>query len=185
MKHPSVRFAFLTIATVCYAGIREAQVASDNPPAWFASIHPDLTGFRYPALARQARLAGTVRLKVSPGTPEITVESGHPLLAAAAQENLSRWKFNGQITEPILIEYVFRLAEPGCTFTLVPRADAFGRLLLRIFGRPTAREVVHCSEDVSPEVEGPMAATSGERRITVLVTAQPVQINPETTKVTD
>jgi hypothetical protein len=126
-----------------------------------------------------------VRLKVYADTSEITVESGHPLLVSAAKENLAKWKFDRLTTEPILIEYVFRFAEPVCTYKLVPRADAFGRFFLRILGRSTTRQEVYCPNDTSPEIEGPMVALSGERRITVLATAQPAPINYETTKATD
>lgn len=95
----------LLIATLCCA-----QAASD-PPAWFASVHADLTGFRYPPLARQARISGTVRLKVNPGAREITVDYGHPILFAAAKDNLAKWRFDGPLTDPLVVDYVFRLAE--------------------------------------------------------------------------
>ncbi|MDE3104051.1 MAG: energy transducer TonB [Acidobacteriota bacterium] len=58
---------------------------------------------RYPELARQMHVAGMVIISamVLPnGTVSATsVQSGHPLLAAAAQEAVSRWKFEPS-TEP-------------------------------------------------------------------------------------
>jgi hypothetical protein len=111
MKQCSVRFAVLiAIATLCYAGVGETQVASD-PPAWFASVHADLTGIKYPALARQAQISGTTRFRVNPGAGEIAVESGHALLVAVAKENLAKWRFDRALSEPLTVDYIFRLTE--------------------------------------------------------------------------
>lgn len=57
----------------------------------------------YPALARQMRISGTVKVEVVI-TPAGTVKStkilgGHPLLAAAAEEALKKWKFEPGATE--------------------------------------------------------------------------------------
>jgi len=65
---------------------------------------------RYPALARQMRLEGTVRLHAIIGIDgavrELEVESGHPLLANAALEAVRQWRYrptrlNG---EPVEVE---------------------------------------------------------------------------------
>jgi TonB family protein len=51
----------------------------------------------YPALAKQMHITGTVRVEVvitAAGTVKSTkVLGGHPLLAAAAEEALKKWKF--------------------------------------------------------------------------------------------
>ncbi len=173
MKHPSVRFAFpVMIATLCYAGISQAQVASDNPPAWFASIHPDLAGFKYPPLPRQARIAGTVRLKVSAGATEIAVESGHPLLIPAAKENLAKWRFDPPPTESIVVEYVFRLTDEIRVVTRrVPRGDAFDRFFLRIFHQPTFRDVQECQSLTAADIPAPTIEALPERAVRVVVSS--------------
>jgi TonB family protein len=51
----------------------------------------------YPALALQAGIAGTVRLRIvldgHGGVDSIKVVSGHAVLAAAAQDNIKKWAF--------------------------------------------------------------------------------------------
>jgi hypothetical protein len=157
------------IATVCYAGISEAQVANDNPPAWFASVHPDLTGFQYPALARQARIMGPVRFVVSPGSSKISDDLGHPLLVAAARQNLERWHYDPPLTEPIVVEYVFRLTEPVTTTHRVLRGDAFDRFFLRIFKQPVYRDEHECDDTHPTTLNGPGLSDKGDRRLNVLV----------------
>jgi hypothetical protein len=163
-----------------------AGAVAAQPNDWFASVHPDMTGMRYGPLARQARISGIVKLKVSPGTLEIIVESGPSILVSGAKDNLAKWRFDPPLTEPIIVEYVFRLPGQTCTNETVPRSNAFGLFFLRILEKPTDKIVADCEENTLPEVEGPMAALSGERKITVLVTAQPlVEINFEATKATE
>jgi TonB family protein len=52
----------------------------------------------YPELARRMRLTGTVTLRVviqPNGTvSETHIESGHPILGAAAQDAVARWRFS-------------------------------------------------------------------------------------------
>jgi hypothetical protein len=179
VKHCSVRIAYLmVIATLCCAGVGEAQVAIDNPPAWFASIHPDLTGFRYPPLARQARIGGTVKLKVSAGASEITVESGHQLLIPAARGNLEKWQFNPALAAPIFVEYVFRQTDEVRIVTRrVPRGDAFGRFFLRIFHQPTFRDEQECQNPDATDVPAPMIEEQPERAVRVVVSSGGVCIN--------
>jgi hypothetical protein len=51
-------------------------------------VQPNLDGFKYPPLARSARIAGTVQLVV--GSDGVQVISGHPMLVAAAKSNLEK-----------------------------------------------------------------------------------------------
>ena len=70
----------------------------------------------YPPLAKQMRITGTVKVEVVI-TPAGTVKStkvlgGHPLLAAAAEEAVKKWKFepgSGETTE--VIPFNFTLNE--------------------------------------------------------------------------
>ncbi len=52
-------------------------------------VQPNLEGFKYPELARSARVGGTVKFVVTSGG--IQLLSGHPLLAPAAKSNLEKW----------------------------------------------------------------------------------------------
>jgi len=75
----------------------------------------------YPSLARQARIAGAVRLEAviqrDGRISELHVVSGHPLLISAALEAVSRWVFqptvlNGEPVEVATdIEVSFKLAQ--------------------------------------------------------------------------
>ncbi len=74
---------------------------------------------RYPALARQIRLEGTVRLHAVIGiggvVRQLEVESGHPLLANAALDAVRQWRYrptrlNGEPVEvETTITVIFRL----------------------------------------------------------------------------
>jgi TonB family protein len=53
---------------------------------------------QYPPIALQARISGRVELELvsNPATgqvEQVTVVSGHPLLAAAAKESAQHWRF--------------------------------------------------------------------------------------------
>ena len=75
----------------------------------------------YPALARQARLQGTVRFTVTIGRDgriaQMELISGHPLLVPAAQDALAKWVYrptllNGMPAEIATeVEVPFRLSE--------------------------------------------------------------------------
>jgi TonB family protein len=73
----------------------------------------------YPALAKQARIQGTVRFTVQIGTAgrveSIQLISGHPLLVSAAQDAVKQWVYQPTLLngEPVRVEtqldVVFRL----------------------------------------------------------------------------
>ncbi len=69
-------------------------MAAQSEPSLIAVNMPT-----YPPLARQARIAGVVRLTFvlsgNDGEPtNVEVVSGHPMLKDAAVENVKTWKFN-------------------------------------------------------------------------------------------
>ncbi len=74
----------------------------------------------YPPLARQARIAGTVKLSFVINTDgsvrKVQALSGHPMLKASAVANVESWRFRpGDGTgKPEATEFVFRLCGTGC-----------------------------------------------------------------------
>jgi TonB family protein len=72
----------------------------------------------YPPLANMARIQGDIHLRVTTdgsGVTSVVVESGQPMLARAAQDNVRTWKFEPH--EPTSFSTLFAyhlLAEPNC-----------------------------------------------------------------------
>jgi TonB family protein len=72
----------------------------------------------YPPLANMARIQGDVHLRVTTdgsGVASVVVESGQPMLAKAAQDDVTTWKFEPH--EPTSFSTLFSyrlLAEPNC-----------------------------------------------------------------------
>jgi hypothetical protein len=102
-------------------------------------VQPNLVGFRYPALARAARIQGTVQFVVK--SEGVQLLSGHPMLAAAARNNLEQWAVPNHTNTPLSVTYVFRLREPARQIVEVdePIGNGFDRFFLRIFRRPVTR----------------------------------------------
>lgn len=68
------------------------------PCAALADWEPsEVVGLSYPHLARSARIAGLVVVRLTVGADgsvkETEAVSGHPLLAEAARKNAAQWKF--------------------------------------------------------------------------------------------
>ena len=64
----------------------------------------------YPALARQARIQGTVRLEAviskDGHIEELTVVSGHPLLIKAAQDAVLQWQYEPTLLNGVAVEVI-------------------------------------------------------------------------------
>src|ERR1700690_1794256 len=106
------------------------------------SIHPNVDGFKYPALAKSARVQGTVQFLVTPGG--IRVSSGHPMLVLAARNNLEKWAAPGSLSAPLSVTYNFRLTDAITTQVVEtdePIGNSFDRFFLRLFRRPVSRRV--------------------------------------------
>jgi len=80
----------------------------------------------YPLEAKFARISGTVQVSCSTqhdGTvSDVTVLSGHPVLARHVKENIKRWSFKRASEQvepnaPVVVTYVFRL-EGSCNHHL-------------------------------------------------------------------
>ena len=73
-------------------GMNGGALSRPDQPRLLERIEPE-----YPPLARQARLQGSVRLRLAVGEDGRVVRSqvleGHPLLVAAAREAVSQWRY--------------------------------------------------------------------------------------------
>lgn len=77
-----------------------------------------LESLAYPDFARAAQIQGQVEVNAivsSSGAVESALAvSGHPVLRAAAEQNIMRWKFNSdpESQRTVKVDYVFVLEEP-------------------------------------------------------------------------
>jgi hypothetical protein len=127
---------FITVVYMFSFGF--VALAQDNK-----GIASKVEAVKYPALSRQARIQGDVRLRLGP--KGVTLISGHPLLAPVVVENL---KDLGNLSETdIDVVYHFILVEPDfrITRTKVKKGDAFDRLILRAL-RIKTEKVIEESE---------------------------------------
>jgi protein TonB len=95
--------------------VRRVRVGGEvSPPVLIHRVNP-----LYPALARQVRASGEVRLRCVIGVDgrltSLSLVSGHPLLAPAAMEAVKQWRYrptrlNGEPVEVAMVVSVhFRL----------------------------------------------------------------------------
>jgi len=99
---------------ICFASLAETQVSTSQRVRVSESIVQGLMIKRvapdYPPLARQARIQGTVVLKVqinkSGDVVNLQLVSGHPMLAPAAIEAVKKWKYMPYLLngEPVEVE---------------------------------------------------------------------------------
>jgi hypothetical protein len=114
--------------------------------AWLLGqgLQPITTGVGYPALARAARIQGTVKFDVSvkEGKASVALISGHPSLAPSAQQALEKWPFEAVADGQYRVNYVYQLVYPVYDYEVVyrNRGNAFERFFLHIFHRPTMVE---------------------------------------------
>jgi hypothetical protein len=104
-------------------------------------VQPNLDGFKYPALARSARIQGTVEFVVKSDGAQLV--SGYPMLASAAKSNLEKWAVPYASDTPLSVTYIFRLKEFVSRIIEVeqPIGNGFDRFFLRLFRRPIARRI--------------------------------------------
>jgi hypothetical protein len=103
-------------------------------------IQPNLDGFKYPALARSARIQGIVEFLVKPDG--IQSVSGHPMLVQAARDNLEKWAIPVAVDARLSVTYSFRLTEirPPIVEAQEQIGNGFDRFFLRLFHRPVTRK---------------------------------------------
>jgi TonB family protein len=109
MVYARFMLSLLVVAMASYSGI--AQQPSDVLPKIVQHAEP-----MYPPLARQTRIQGDVRIEFSTNGESVTdvvVESGHPLLRAAAEENVRTWKFASHTPGKFQVIFRYKLADGG------------------------------------------------------------------------
>jgi len=105
-------------------------------------VHANLDGFKYPPLARSARIQGTVEFAVK--SDGIQLVSGHPMLAATAKSNLEKWAVPYASDTPLSVTYIFRLTDDVTTKIVEveePVGNGFDRFFLRLFRRPVTSRI--------------------------------------------
>ena len=95
-------------ALLCFLAVSLSLGAQTDEPELISANIPT-----YPALARQARIEGAVKLTftlpASGGEPaDVEVVSGHPVLASAAVENVKTWHFRNPYAVERKYETTFR-----------------------------------------------------------------------------
>jgi TonB family protein len=114
---------FLTICCACLAWGQEAapvptELSPDSvPPLLIRKVAPV-----YPPLARQARIQGTVILKIvinkDGDVRDVQLVNGHPMLAPAAVEAVKQWKYqpytrDGEVVvASTMVRVEFKLDQP-------------------------------------------------------------------------
>ena len=110
----------LTIVAVLVTAVRfvSAQVTPPALPEVISHGNPT-----YPPLARQARIAGSIRLRIATdghAVSNVTALEGHPLLVQAATENVRTWKFADHVPGIFEVTFDFRLLTDKTTFLQQP-----------------------------------------------------------------
>ena len=109
MRHPCtvlVLVWLLIMSAVCSA-TAQTTVKPEETPVVKSGEMP-----LYPPLARQARLQGTVRLKVTTDGAYITkvaASGAHKLLLDAAEENIRTWRFYKHRPQTFITTFVYKL----------------------------------------------------------------------------
>ncbi|MGB2627013.1 MAG: energy transducer TonB [Candidatus Acidiferrum sp.] len=108
----------VAILTVALSGA-SGQQASEVLPKILQHAEPI-----YPPLAAQTRITGDVHIEFTTdgeSVRDVLVESGHPLLRAAAENNLRTWKFASHLPGKFQVTFRYRIA-PGGTEVTFPES---------------------------------------------------------------
>jgi len=89
----------------------------------------------YPAMPRMARVQGDVQLRVTTdgsAVASVTVESGQPMLAKAALENVRTWKFEPHEPTSFPVQFSYHLEEELVTHKCDPEIPDNGKVVLNL-----------------------------------------------------
>ena len=129
------------VVSLVLVGAASAQTRED-------ALRSAIKAVRYVPLAEQARIQGDVHLSVKSGV--VTILSGHPLLAPLAVESAKAFGSIQGKTD-VDLTYHFVLVDTATDVPVtVPRGNAFGRAVLRVFGLKTTKVVHRCQEGTPP-----------------------------------
>lgn len=104
----------------------------------------------YPLLARQARIQAEVQLRVTTDGSRpvsVTIESGQPMLAKAAQENVKTWAFLKHEPTSFETHFSYTLTESASCDPALPEN---GRVLLELPGRVEITAPAHWQYECDP-----------------------------------
>jgi hypothetical protein len=114
-------------------------------------VRGQITGVAYAVLAEHARVQGDVHLHLH--SDVATVLSGSPLLARTAIESAKTWgSIPGETNFDVTYHFVLVNITMTPTSTIVPRGNAFERVVLRILRRKTDKAVssFQCQQGTPP-----------------------------------
>ena len=112
MLPTSTRLSFTVFLLVVLAGPSAGSWAQES-----SKTLPEVTehaAIVYPPLARQARIQGQVRLRVTTNGHAVTavdIAEGHPLLAQSADQNVRTWKFVDHVPATFDVTFKFQALE--------------------------------------------------------------------------
>ncbi|HET9320628.1 MAG TPA: hypothetical protein VFO27_12665 [Bryobacteraceae bacterium] len=136
-----MRFRRPFVVALVLAGAASAQTPEDG-------LRSKIKAVRYAPLAEQARIQGDVHLNVKSGM--VTILSGHPILSPIAVESAKAFGSIQGKTD-VDMTYHFILVDTATNVPItVPRGNAFGRAVLRLFGLKTVKVVLECQEGAPP-----------------------------------
>ncbi len=136
-----MRFRRLFVVVFVLVGAASAQTPEDE-------LRSEIKAVRYAPLAEQARIQGDVHLNVKSGV--VTILSGHPILSPIAVESAKAFgSIQGKTDFEMTYHFVLVDAATDVPVT-VPRSNAFGRAVLRMFGLKTVKVVYRCQEGAPP-----------------------------------
>lgn len=150
-----------------------AAAAQPPPPELTAQIQQ----FRYPPLARQARIQGTVRLAKTNGA--VTLLVGHPILFPTAfQATESFPPIPGHNT--ITVTWHFEFTGPPSYYTAkpvtIPITNKFERSLRRLFHRKTEKVVYESYCEPPPPPPNKLTITGPHIEIRITTTHACLQV---------
>ncbi len=109
MRSP-VKNVFLLILITIFVVVPHISGQSTAPVRYPFLVHGDLP--IYPALAKTARIIGTVHVRVTIENGEVVgteLISGHPLLVAATIDNIKSWKFDKTVRTTFTTTFIYQL----------------------------------------------------------------------------
>jgi hypothetical protein len=115
-----------TILTVATLGLAQVTTPTNLPVVSSGDLP------LYPGLARVAQIEGDVRLKVTTdgkNVSDVRVESGPPMLAKAAEDNVRSWKFESHVPTSFVAVFSYHLRKD---FSCDPDKPRNPDLLLRL-----------------------------------------------------